>query len=58
VNLINLANIADIERTHACEMLEHVIKAIIFLPDFAYNSGIGEQSILQIQATHRITIMW
>lgn len=56
-DLISLAKFGGVNKTHAYEMIERVIQAIKEWPSFAYEAGIDELTSLQVQNTHRLSIL-
>ena len=56
-DLISLAKIAGIKTNRASEMLDRIIKAMKTWIDCANEAGVAEERILQIQASHRLTLL-
>ena len=55
-DLTAFADMAGIKKTHARDMVDHVIQAVRRWPEFAEGAGLDGPRMAQIQAAHRIDL--
>jgi serine/threonine-protein kinase HipA len=55
-DLLALANVADIKKVRANQMVDRVIEAVCRWPAFAEEAGLADARVKEIQANHRIDL--
>ena len=55
-DLLALANVADIKKARANQMIDRVIEAVRLWPDFAKKAGVADARVMEIQTNQRTNL--
>jgi serine/threonine-protein kinase HipA len=55
-DLLALANVADIKKARANQMIDRVIEAVHLWPDFAKKAGVADARVMEIQTNQRTNL--